>query len=155
MDLEILSHAASFALGLGPTAMLVIREKAKRQSAEATALSGAVAMAKEAMSKASIAEESVKKCEASRGEERDNHAAERRGDMAKHAECERRTNAVYAEMMRLRVDLENSGTLTKSEPEHATPSVVVEAWNERFAEAHPGKEAIVQVGDYDEPEDMD
>jgi len=118
---EIASHFAAFFSGAGPTVGLVLRERAKRQTAEATALVGAIEMAKEALERAKGLEAKTDDCEKAR------------------AQCERRTLALHNELEKLRRDLEMSGSL-KSDPERAVSQEVVEAWNEGFAKKHAGAE---------------
>lgn len=118
---ELLTHAAALAAGAGPTLGLVVRERAKRQTAEAQALVGAVAMAKEALERAAAAEKKADECESGRDE------------------CEKRTRALHRELLEIRRELETSGAL-KSDPERPTPPEVVEAWNEKYAEKHIGAE---------------
>jgi hypothetical protein len=126
---ELLSHLGAVLTGAVPTLGLVVRERAKRQTAEARALAGALGMATEALERAKKAETKAEQCEEHR--EKDKEGRE---------ECERRTAALYAELMRLRHELETSGTLTKSDPERETPPEIIEAWNARFASKHTGVE---------------
>lgn len=125
---EIVTHVVAFVSGAGPTVGLVLRERAKRHTAEATALSGAVSMAQEAMASAKEAMAKAGACEDEREEEREARAA-----------CERRTMALHRELEALRRDLEMSGAL-KSDPERPTPPEVIEAWSEGFAKRHKGAE---------------
>jgi hypothetical protein len=118
---DLVSYVGTFLGGAVPTLGLVVRERAKRQTAEARALVGALAMAQEALDRAKKVERKAEECEEGR------------------EECERRTLALYGELTRLRHELETSGAI-KSDPEHPTPPEVIEAWNATFASKHVGAE---------------
>jgi len=119
---DLVSYFGTFLGGVVPTLGLVVRERAKRQTAEARALLGALGMATEALERAKKVEKKAEECEEGR------------------EECERRTAALFAELTKLRHELETSGTLTKSDPERPTPPEVVEAWSASFASKHAGSE---------------
>jgi hypothetical protein len=119
---ELLTHLGALVTGAAPTLGLVLRERAKRQTAEARALAGALAMATEALERAKKAEAKADECEEGR------------------EECEKRTRALFAELQTLRNELETAGTIHKSDPERPTPLGVVEAWSASFAAKHAGVE---------------